>query len=86
MDANDDIKHRDDSERGSNESVGSGSSFEELDMDQEEQEAGGEREEKVEAGVPEGEDGAREAVELVAEKKEPLEDGEDAEEIRGDAV
>lgn len=79
MDANEDIKHRDNSERGSNESMGSGSSFEELDMDQEEQEAGEEREEKgdEEAEVPEGEDGAREAVELVAEKKQPLGDGEE---------
>ncbi|XP_037625157.1 testis-expressed protein 264 [Sebastes umbrosus] len=80
MDANEDIKHRDSSERGSNESMGSGSSFEELDMDQEEQEAGGEREEKGdgdEAEVPEGEDGAREAVELVAENQEPLGDGEE---------
>lgn len=80
MDANEDIKHRDNSERGSNESMGSGSSFEELDMDQEEQEAGEDREEKgdgEEAEVPEGEDGAREAVELVAEKKEPVGDGEE---------
>uniref|UniRef100_A0A3Q3XI98 Uncharacterized protein n=1 Tax=Mola mola TaxID=94237 RepID=A0A3Q3XI98_MOLML len=35
MDANEDIKPRDQSDRGSNESMGSGSSFEELDMDQE---------------------------------------------------
>ncbi|XP_042263397.1 testis-expressed protein 264 homolog [Thunnus albacares] len=82
MDANEDIKHRDHSDRGSNESMGSGSSFEELDMDQEEQEQaeGGEREEKEdgeEEEVPEGEDGAREAVELVAEKKEPSGGGEE---------
>ncbi|XP_075966503.1 testis-expressed protein 264 isoform X2 [Anarhichas minor] len=86
MDANEDIKHRDNSERGSNESMGSGSSFEELDMDQEEQEAGEEREEKgdgEEAEVPEGEDAAREEVELVAEKKEPV---EDVEEIRDEAM
>ncbi|XP_034441998.1 testis-expressed protein 264 [Hippoglossus hippoglossus] len=93
MDANEDIKHRDHSDRDSNESMGSGSSFEELDMDQEEQqqqqkeeeegeeeeEEGGEREEKEdgeERELPESEDGAREAVELVAEKKEPLGDGE----------
>ncbi|XP_049439787.1 testis-expressed protein 264 homolog [Epinephelus fuscoguttatus] len=89
MDANEDTKHRDNSERGSNESMGSGSSFEELDMDQEEQEAGEERGEKgdgeereekgdgEEAAVPEGEDGARVAVELMAEKKEPVGDGEE---------
>lgn len=81
MDANEDIKQRDHSDRGSNESMGSGSSFEELDMDQEEQAEGGEREEKEDGGeeeeVPEGEDGAREAVELVAEKKEPSGDGEE---------
>lgn len=89
MDANEDTKHRDNSERGSNESMGSGSSFEELDMDQEEQEAGEERGEKgdgeereekgdgEEAEVPEGEDGARVAVELMAEKKEPVGDGEE---------
>ncbi|XP_044074816.1 testis-expressed protein 264 homolog [Siniperca chuatsi] len=79
MDANEDIKPRD-SDRGSNESMGSGSSFEELDMDQEEQEEGEEREEKEdgeEEEVPEGEDGATEAVELVAEKKGPLGDGEE---------
>ncbi|XP_040890879.1 testis-expressed protein 264 homolog isoform X2 [Toxotes jaculatrix] len=80
MDANEDIKHRDHSDRDSNESVGSGSSFEELDMDQEEQEEGVEREEKEdgeEKELPEGEDGAREAVELLAEKKESLGDGEE---------
>lgn len=80
MDVNEDIKHRDHSDRGSNESMGSGSSFEELDMDQEEQEEGEEREEKEdgdEEKLPEGEDGAREAVELMAEKKEPSGDGEE---------
>lgn len=80
MDANEDIKLRDNNERGSNESMGSGSSFEELDMDQEEQEEGGEKEEKGdgdETEIPEGEDGAREALELVAEKREPLGDGEE---------
>ncbi|XP_056292940.1 testis-expressed protein 264 homolog [Pseudoliparis swirei] len=79
MDANEDVKHRD-SERGSNGSMGSGSSFEELDMDQQEQEAGEEREENGdgdEAEVPEGEDAAREAVELVAEKKKPVGDGDE---------
>ncbi|KAM3620671.1 uncharacterized protein V6R79_000306 [Siganus canaliculatus] len=91
MDASEDIKPRDQSDRGSNESVGSGSSFEELDMDQEEQEEGevrgdgeGEEEEEKkkeeeekekEEDVPEGGDGAGEAVELVAEKKEPVGDG-----------
>ncbi|XP_034548234.1 testis-expressed protein 264 [Notolabrus celidotus] len=86
MDINEDIKHRDQSDRGSNESMGSGSSFEELDMDQEEQEEvavkeekehGEEKEEEVEEEkekVPEGEDGAREEVELVAKEKEPLGD------------
>lgn len=76
MDANEDIKPRDQSERGSNESMGSGSSFEELDMDQEEEEKGEEREDGEEE-VPQGEDGATEAVELMAEKKEPLGDGEE---------
>lgn len=74
MDANEDIKHRDNSDRGSNGSVGSGSSFEELDMDQEE---GGEREDGEGEVISEGEDRAREAAELVAEKKEPLEDEEE---------
>ncbi|KAI3370124.1 hypothetical protein L3Q82_024916 [Scortum barcoo] len=87
MDANEDIKPRDNSDRGSNESMGSGSSFEELDMDQEEQEEGEERKEKGDGeeeeveveveDVPEGEDRATEAVELVDEKKEPLGDGEE---------
>ncbi|XP_056259948.1 testis-expressed protein 264 homolog [Seriola aureovittata] len=80
MDANEDIKHREHCDRDSNESMGSGSSFEELDMDQEEQEEGEEREEKEdgeEKELPKGEDGAREAVELVAEKKEALGDGEE---------
>lgn len=81
MDANEDIKLRDQSDRGSNESMGSGSSFEELDMDQEEQEEGEEREEKEDGEekeeVPQGEDGSTEAVELVPEKKEPLGDGEE---------
>lgn len=76
MDANEDIKPRDQSERGSNESMGSGSSFEELDMDQEEEEKGEEQEDGEEE-VPQGEDGATEAVELMAEKKEPLGDGEE---------
>ncbi len=81
LDANEDIKPRDQSDRGSNESMGSGSSFEELDMDQEEQEEGGEREEKEDGEeqeeVPLGEDGAAQAAELMAEKKEPLGDGEE---------
>ncbi|XP_055365301.1 testis-expressed protein 264 homolog isoform X1 [Betta splendens] len=78
-DAGGDVKHRDYSDRGSDESMGSGSSFEELDMDQEEREEGEEREEKEdveEEKPPEGEVGAREAVELMAEKKEPSGDGE----------
>ncbi|KAM9361868.1 testis-expressed protein 264 [Symphorus nematophorus] len=83
MDANEDIKPRDQSDRGSNESMGSGSSFEELDMDQEEQAEGEEKEdgeaeeEEEEEEIPQGEDGAREAAELMAEKKEPLGGGEE---------
>ncbi|XP_074532072.1 testis-expressed protein 264 isoform X2 [Halichoeres trimaculatus] len=89
MDINEDIKHRDQSDRGSNESMGSGSSFEELDMDQEEQgealekeeeERGEVKEEEEEEGKEkalEGEDTASEAVELMAEKKRPLGDGEE---------
>lgn len=76
MDANEDIKPRDQSDRGSNESMGSGSSFEELDMDQEEQEEGEERGDG-EGEVPQGEDRATEAVEVMAEKTEPLGDGEE---------
>lgn len=72
MDANEDIKPRDQSDRGSNESMGSGSSFEELDMDQE-----GEEKEYGEDEVPPGEDGATDAVELMAEKNKPLGDGEE---------
>ncbi|XP_060897889.1 testis-expressed protein 264 homolog [Labrus mixtus] len=79
MDANEDIKHRDQGDRCSNESMGSGSSFEELDMDQEEQEEAavkeGKEHEEEEEEVPEGEDGARE--ELVVEKKDHLGDGEE---------
>ncbi|XP_072238326.1 testis-expressed protein 264 [Leuresthes tenuis] len=71
MDTNEDIKHMDQSDRSSNESLGSGSSFEELDMDQEEQEDKDDSED-----VPEGEKGAKEAAELVVEK-EPLGDGEE---------
>uniref|UniRef100_A0A7N8X1Y7 Testis expressed 264, ER-phagy receptor a n=1 Tax=Mastacembelus armatus TaxID=205130 RepID=A0A7N8X1Y7_9TELE len=80
MDANEDIKHRDHSDRGSNESMGSGSSFEELDMDQEEQEEGEEREEKEDGELeklPEGDDGAGEAAELAAEKKEAVGEAEE---------
>ncbi len=47
----------------------------------EEQEEGGEREEKEDGEeqeeVPLGEDGAAQAAELMAEKKEPLGDGEE---------
>ncbi|KAM8913896.1 testis-expressed protein 264 [Spinachia spinachia] len=80
MDANEDIKQRESSERGSNGSMGSGSSFEELDMDQEEQEPGEEREKEGdgdEAKAPEGEDAARQAVEVVAEEKAPVGGGEE---------
>ncbi|XP_056884969.1 testis-expressed protein 264 homolog [Takifugu flavidus] len=66
MDASDDAKPGDQSDRGSNGSVGSGSSFEELDMDQEEQEVT-EREDEEEATEGEeerrGEDGAAETAE-----------------------
>lgn len=68
MDASDDAKPRDQSDGGSNGSVGSGSSFEELDMDQEEQEgaeraAGGKKDEEEEEEEHRGEDGAAEAAE-----------------------
>ncbi|XP_049590748.1 testis-expressed protein 264 [Syngnathus scovelli] len=76
VDAQGDVKHRDGSERGSNGSLASGSSFEELDMDQEEQ-AGKEEEEEVEEEeAPAG--GDKKSGELLqeeeAEKKEPLGD------------
>lgn len=75
MGTNDDIK---DSDRGSNDSVGSGSSFEELDLDQEEQEqVEVEEKEDTKEDVPKEEDEGREAAELRAEKKEPLRDGEE---------
>lgn len=79
MDSNDDVKHRDHSDRGSNDSVGSGSSFEELDMDQEgqEQEEVEEKEDGKEEGLPKGKNEGGEAVELVAEKKELLGEGEE---------
>lgn len=87
MDINEDIKHRDQSDRGSNESMGSGSSFEELDMDQEEQEEAVEKEEtkheevkeeeEEKEKVPEDEEEAREEVELMAEKRGPLGEGEE---------
>ncbi|XP_034022511.1 testis-expressed protein 264 [Thalassophryne amazonica] len=77
MDENEDIKQRDNSDRGTLGSMGSGSSFEELDMDQDQHQEEGEREEEKDE-VPEGEDGGREAVELEAEKKdEALEAGEE---------
>ncbi|MED6276631.1 hypothetical protein CHARACLAT_004961 [Characodon lateralis] len=77
MDSNEDSKSMDHSERGSNDSVGSGSSFEELDMDQEELEDGEETEDGKERGSPEEkEEGAGEEVGLVAKKK-PLGDGEE---------
>ncbi|CAG06803.1 unnamed protein product [Tetraodon nigroviridis] len=68
MDTSDDAKPRDQSDGGSNGSVGSGSSFEELDMDQEEQEgadraAGGKKDEEEEEEEHRGEDGAAEAAE-----------------------
>lgn len=75
LDANEDIKHRDHSDRGSNESMGSGSSFEELDMDQEEQEEEEEKVQKEDGEMEEGpaaDAGATETVELAAEKKESL--------------
>ncbi|XP_005741438.1 testis-expressed sequence 264 protein [Pundamilia nyererei] len=80
LDASEDLKYRDHSDRGSNDSVGSGSSFEELDMDQEELGEGEERvkkEYREEEDTPEGEGGAREGAELAAEKKERLGEGEE---------
>ncbi|KAM4740889.1 testis-expressed protein 264 [Anableps anableps] len=68
MDSNEDNKHREHSDRGSNDSVGSGSSFEELDMDQEELEEGEGTEDGKEKGTPE-EEGAEEEAGLVAKKK-----------------
>ncbi|XP_028302658.1 testis-expressed protein 264 [Gouania willdenowi] len=72
MDANED-KHRDHSDRDSNVSVGSGSSFEELDMDQEGAEQKEEKEDAEKEDIKEGEDGARAAV---VEKKESSGDEE----------
>ncbi|XP_068171294.1 testis-expressed protein 264 [Antennarius striatus] len=88
MDANEDIKSRDQSDRISNESMGSGSSFEELDMDQAEklgdgESKGDEDEEVVEEEEEEeeddlrGDDTAAEVVQHAAEKKQPLGDGEE---------
>lgn len=81
MDANEDIQQRDPGDRVSNESMGSGSSFEELDMEQVEGQEGEERaeqeEEEEEERGPEVEDEAREPLEPVAEKREPLGDGEE---------
>uniref|UniRef100_A0A3B5QHE6 Testis expressed 264, ER-phagy receptor a n=1 Tax=Xiphophorus maculatus TaxID=8083 RepID=A0A3B5QHE6_XIPMA len=83
MDSNEDNKHREHSDRGSNDSVGSGSSFEELDMDQEELEEGDGMEGEKEKGTPEEEDddegekeGAEEEAGLVAKRKF-LGDGEE---------
>ncbi|XP_029908095.1 testis-expressed protein 264 [Myripristis murdjan] len=83
MDANEDIQQRDPGDRVSNESMGSGSSFEELDMEQVEGQEGEERaeqeeeeEEKEERG-PEVEDEAQEPLQPMAEKREPLGDGEE---------
>ncbi|XP_053725338.1 testis-expressed protein 264 [Synchiropus splendidus] len=75
MDASEDSKPRDLADRSSNESMGSGSSFEELDMDQDED--GGEREGGEEEDVPEAEDGGREAAQVFADKEEPVGDGEE---------
>ncbi|XP_051932904.1 testis-expressed protein 264 homolog [Hippocampus zosterae] len=75
VEAQGDIKHRDGSERGSDGSLASGSSFEELDMDHEEQAGKGEEEEQV----PEVGDGnAAELLQEEVQKKEPL--GADGEE------
>ncbi|XP_008408078.1 testis-expressed sequence 264 protein [Poecilia reticulata] len=85
MDSNEDNKHREHSDRGSNDSVGSGSSFEELDMDQEELEEGDGMEGEKEKGTPEEEEeeeeeeekeGAEEEAGLVAKRKF-LGDGEE---------
>uniref|UniRef100_A0A3P9LX74 Testis expressed 264, ER-phagy receptor a n=1 Tax=Oryzias latipes TaxID=8090 RepID=A0A3P9LX74_ORYLA len=83
MDANEDTRNRDLSNRDSDESMGSGSSFEELDMEQDggvEKESRQEEEEEEE-GIPEGEGGNKEEEEeeeeMVAKKEEPLGQGEE---------
>lgn len=76
MDSNEDNKHREHSDRGSNDSVGSGSSFEELDLDQEELEEGEGIEDVKEKDTPEEVGGAEEEVGLV-DKKKLLGDGEE---------
>lgn len=84
MDSSEDNKHREHSDRGSNDSVGSGSSFEELDMDQEELEEGDGTEGEKEKGTPEEEEdddevekeGAEGEAGLVAKRKF-LGDGEE---------
>lgn len=76
MDANEDTGNRDLSNRDSDESMGSGSSFEELDMEQEEGVERENTEEEEEEGIPEGEGGNKEE-ELVAEEKDPLGEGEE---------
>lgn len=76
MDSNEDNKHREHSDRGSNDSVGSGSSFEELDLDQEELEEGEGIEYGKEKDTLEEVGGAEEEVGLV-DKKKLLGDGEE---------
>lgn len=83
MDANEDTRNRDLSNRDSDESMGSGSSFEELDIEQDggvEKESRQEEEEEEE-GIPEGEGGNKEEEEeeeeMVANKEEPLGQGEE---------
>ncbi|KAM4612637.1 testis-expressed protein 264 [Polymixia lowei] len=83
VDGEEQIQHRAHSDRGSNGSVDSGSSFEELDMDQVEgQEGGGKEEEDTEGPKAEDEAGERrepaaEEREPAAEEREPLGDGEE---------
>ncbi|CAG5981434.1 unnamed protein product [Menidia menidia] len=72
MDTNEEDRHMDQGDGSSNESLGSGSSFEELDMEQEQLE-----EKYDDEDIPEAGNGAKEAAELWAEKKEPLGGGEE---------
>lgn len=81
-DTDEHTRHRDHSDRGSNESVGSGSSFEELDLELVESQGGEEEKEEEEAieGGPVVEGGAGETPhEPMIEEKEPLGEGEEEE-------
>lgn len=82
MDASEDPQHREHSDTGLNGSMGSSSSFEELDMDQEGHEEGHEEGQDEEHAEEEEEDpgvggGATEPAELVAEKREVMEGGDE---------